>query len=343
MPKVTMYRRRQSLRATPGLFLAAIVALAFAFPAHASRVFVTSDGDSTQPGSFRFALQRAAYGDSLLLSPGTYRGSFNLKKGVSLFGVAGPDSTILDGAGERYCLVGRWIDSTTVVAGLTMRNGRRDHPNSGGGGMYLYQSSPVVIGNVFRDHLGYFGAGVYLTYGCRAVVAFNRFEANEAHLGGAFAAYLQCEPLVYANSFVGNRAGSGGAILFMNSTGLVRENLVRENSSAQGAGAYFDSAPALIQGNEFRANLGDAVLFALDDDAPCVIRDNVFAENEGNDFGGAMTKNAQDPAHAGERSGDADHAPLAEPRLPRDLASIPIVPDSVLAEWRDWIQGHPAP
>ncbi len=254
------------------------------------------------------ALRTASPGDSLLLAPGVYRGSFELRRGVSLLSLAGPDSTILDGDGSRYVLLGRWIDSTTVIAGLTIRNGRRDHPNSGGGGIYLYQSSPRVIGNIFRDHLGYFGAGVYMTYGCRAIVAFNRFEANEAHLGGAVAAYLQCAPLVYANVFEGNRAGSGGAALFMNSSGVLRENIARGNASPQGTAVYFDSSPVLLVGNQFDG--GEAAFFALDDDAPYVLLPN--------------------------------GAPPKEPRQ-GGVDAMPSVPDSVVAEWRDWIRDHPPP
>ena len=193
--------------------LAAAAALAAALilthcPASARQVAVTPDGTGGQP-ALATSLEHAAAGDTLLLGPGLYLGTHTLVPGVSLVGAAGPDSTILDADGGRYVLYGRDIDDRTVIEGLTLQNGRRDHPNSGGGGIYLYQSSPIVVNCVFRDHLGYLGPGVYANHRSDPVIAYCVFHDIEGYLGGAIAAYVDCGPLIYSNVIFDNDAYYG--------------------------------------------------------------------------------------------------------------------------------------
>ena len=305
--------------------------------------------------SLAAALAAASPGDTLLLRPGIYRGTYDLRSGVSILGLAGPDSTILDADGGRYVFSGRGIDSTTVIAGLTLQNGKRDHPNSGGGGIYLYRSSPVILNNVFRNHLGYFGAGVYTNYDCHPIIAFNRFFDNESHLGGALAAYQDCSPLVYENFVYANRAVSGGAMLCMNSSPVLVQNTFVANRADPGGGGalYGDSSPALVLGNVIAFNEdpkrdGGAVFF-LDDDRPAALRDNLLWENEGGPEGGACPPFADsdgnctaDPQFVDRqrfllerRSGAGTCQPHAG-ATGWTGAGRPDVPDSVLAVWREW-------
>jgi hypothetical protein len=294
-------------------------------------------------------LHSAAPGDTLLLHPGTYRGTFTLRSGVSLMGIAGPDSTIFDAAGERYCLFGRGIDSTTTIAGLTLQNGRRPHANSGGGGIYLHQSSPRIINNVFRDHLGYLGPGVYTNYGCRPVIAFNVFRDNAGYLGGAISAYQDCAPLVYNNLIFDNSAVSGGGILALNSCPVIYGNTIVGNSASSGGGGiYCDSSPALIAENILAHNLGEGAVFQLDDDAPATLRGNQIWENEGGSAGGVCPEyvgtdgNFRSQPHFLDQDRPG-HLPEEEMKAGAHLwlgDPLPDVPDSVLTLWRDWVRNH---
>jgi hypothetical protein len=296
------------------------------------------------------ALEDAVPGDSLLLAPGLYRGVHTLESGVSIIGTAGPDSTILDADGGRYVLFGRGIDSTTVISGLTLQNGRRDHPNSGGGGIYLYGSSPLVLNNVFRNHLGYLGPGVYMNYGCRAVVAYNVFRDNEGYLGGAVAAYQDCQPLIFNNVLHDNKAVSGGGILCMNSTPVLLHNTIVANRAGHGGAIYCDSSPALIRANVMAQNDDDGAIFWLDDDAPAAIRENVVWENRGGEGGGKCPRYVGRDGNCREDPGflDPEHRRFERTTLPTSCAPRagarpwnprvpPAVPDSVLAQWRAWI------
>ena len=248
--------------------------------AQARSILVAPAPSEARPG-LESALAAAVEGDTLLLEPGIYRGAYTLKSGVSLVGIAGPDSTILDADGGRYVLYGRDIGEGTTIAGLTLRNGRRDHPNSGGGGIYLYQSSPAVLDCVFHDHLGYLGPGVYANHRSNPLIAYCVFHDNEGYLGGAIAAYVDCDPLIYNNIIHDNTAVSGGAILALNSAPVIAENtIVANTASAAGGGAvYLDSSPALIEGNVIALSEGSGAVFCIDADRPATFRGNLLWKN----------------------------------------------------------------
>ena len=324
-------------------------------PARAGRL-AAWPGPPSSPRSLAGVLARAQPGDTVFVHPGVYRGTFELRRGVSLLGIAGPDSTVLDADGGRYVLSGRDLDSTTVVAGLTLQHGRRDHPNSGGGGLYLFRSSPIVAGNVFRAHLGYLGPGIYMNYGSHPVIAGNVFRDNEGYLGGALAAYEGCDPLVYGNWLHDNRAVSGGGMLCLRSAPVVLHNTFVANSASRGGGAiYCNEAPALVADNIFAHNADDAAnpgaVYFSSPERPATVRGNVLWENTGGPNGGHCPPLV---GQDGNRAAAPDFEDLATRRLGLreergvpaagapswSTGAVPAVPDSVLAVWREWRRAH---
>ena len=320
-------------------------------PVAARRLVVAPQPTGDIP-SLASALDSAVEGDTLLLRPGLYEGTFALKPRVSLIGMAGPDSTVLDADGGRYVLRGMRLGEGVTIAGLTLQNGKRDHANSGGGGIFLYESSPTIVNNVFRGHLGYLGPGVYTTHRSDPVIAFNVFHDNEGYLGGAVAAYVDCSPLIYNNVIYDNVAVSGGGILCLNSAPVILGNTIVGNTAKDvGGGAiYLDSSPALIEGNILPANVGSRAVFCLDNDAPATLRCNLLWEN----VGGAGTGECPEFLGVdGNREGDPVFVDLAGRVLWRDGAddesepchhvagaaawdpsAPPEVPASVVELWR---------
>lgn len=305
-------------------------------------------------------LERSEPGDTIVLRPGLYRGTFTLRHGVSLLGAAGPDSTILDADGGRYVLFGRHLDSTTVISGLTLRGGRRPHPNSGGGGIYLHRSSPLVLGNVIHGNLGYLGPAVYMNYECHPVIAFNLLRDNEGYLGGAVAAYERCDPLLYNNIVQDNRAVSGGGVLCLHASAVLVGNTLVANRTEQhgGGGAiYADGSAMLAAGNALAHNRDDhprgGAVFCRGTPVP-ELRDNLFWENEGGEGGGACDSLlerdgncAADPGFEDlatrklvRRRGAGETCAPQAGAVPWDLARPPAVPDSILALWRAWRREH---
>ena len=331
-----------------------LLLILFADQVSARQILVyPSPGDSST--HLTRALSEAEPGDSLILYPGLYRGTFTLKNGVSLLGRSGPDSTLLDAAGGRYVLFGRGLDSTTVISGLTLQNGRRDHPNSGGGGIYLHRSSPVIINNVFRDHLGYFGAGVYCNYDSRPIVAFNVFYNNEGYLGGAIAAYQDCSPLYYNNIIYDNHGVSGGGILCMNSTAVILQNTIVGNT-AQGGAIYCDSSPAVDRGQRPGPQRpGRCDLLAGRRSPGNNAQKSSLAKRRRKSRGygrrvpwasmGTVAKiRGFEISMPVNSSACPRRARPAANRLPVPIdgihTSLPEIPDSVLAVWQEWLRRH---
>ena len=323
-------------------------------PVDARRVDV-APGDADAGDALGAALAVAQPGDTLFLAPGEYRGSHTVPHGVSLIGRAGPDSTILDAAGERWVLMGFELDRSSVLAGLTLRHGRRDHPNSSGGGLHLRGSSPYVVGNVFEDQLGYLGSGLYAYQGSRPVVAHNVFRRCEGYLGGAVAAYVDCDLLLWNNVFCDNVGVSGGAILCMQSAPVIVGNtIVANRAGAKGGSAIYtgDEAPALVERNVLVRNVGSPAVFCVDRQSHATLRANVLFENAGEaggtcpPFVGTDGNCVEDPglgstAHPESlfvKSREGSCAPGAGAQPVADTMAA--VPDPVLATWRAWVAAH---
>ncbi|MHC4696395.1 MAG: hypothetical protein ACYTFA_06610 [Planctomycetota bacterium] len=97
--------------------------------------------------SIQAGVASAGAGDEVVVAPGEYLENINLLgKAITVRSTDGPDVTMLDGGGAGSvitCSTGEGPD--TVLQGFTITGG---HAVSGGG-MYVYQADPVVIGCTF--------------------------------------------------------------------------------------------------------------------------------------------------------------------------------------------------
>jgi len=140
----------------------------------------------------------------------------------------------------------------------------------------------------------------------------------------------------------------------MNSNAVVLNNTIVGSSVTQdGAGVYCDSSPALIEANIIAYNDGGAALYCLDDDKPATFRLNLLWENEKGAIAGACPTYPAEDGNCREDPAFLDRL-NADFRRPAELQSRscsptagardwdrsqpPLVPDSVLARWRQWIQ-----
>ena len=136
-------------------------------------------------------LDAAQANDTVLVADGYYSGdgnrdlSFNGKP-VLLMSANGPDYCSIDAGGSasewhRGFLISSGEDTSTVVEGFTIMGAYRDAP---GGGVDIWEASPVFRNCVFTDNFADVGGGAHVSGSCEPVFEFCVFYGNSADYGG---------------------------------------------------------------------------------------------------------------------------------------------------------------
>ncbi|MHC4217858.1 MAG: dockerin type I domain-containing protein [Planctomycetota bacterium] len=197
--------------------LVVVMGSVFSSAAHADIIFVDVDncpgpgsGSETDPFcAVQDAIDVAAAMDEIIVAPGIYFETINfLGKAITLRGPGGPNVTIIDAQGVGSVVT---CDSGegpgTVLSGFTITGGSA----SQGGGMFNFESSPMVIS-------------------CR-------FEGNAAEGGGGGMYSFAGNPAVTNCAFIGNSAGSGAGVFAERVVGMALTNCtIGDNASAVDGG-----------------------------------------------------------------------------------------------------------
>ncbi|MHC4588076.1 MAG: right-handed parallel beta-helix repeat-containing protein [Planctomycetota bacterium] len=160
--------------------------------------------------SIQTAIDNAVDTDEIVVAPGTYFETINLLgKAITLRSSAGPGVTIVDGqeAGSVItCASGEGPD--TVLQGLTITGGSGTDPGDGypvGGGMYVVDGNPTVIGCTFSANNADWGAAMCNDQ-ASPTVSGCAFGANIAYLaGGAMYNINGSTATITDCTFTGNR------------------------------------------------------------------------------------------------------------------------------------------
>ncbi|MBN1295927.1 right-handed parallel beta-helix repeat-containing protein, partial [bacterium] len=162
------------------------------------------------------AIDAALPGDRVIIANGTYRGPGNTNltyggKPITVQSQDGPYFCIIDcegvSSGVRF---GSGEDDESILRGLTIRNG--GYPGDGGG-VYCFQSSPMITDcrferNVATQH----GGGIYCEEST-AVISHCVFEHNEAGQRGGAICCVDASPVVTNCALIRNFATDlGGGI-----------------------------------------------------------------------------------------------------------------------------------
>jgi len=169
-------------------------------------------------GTIQSAVDASASGDTILVLPGIYTSNAAAVvdfrgKNVSIRAVVPGSSTIIDGEGQRRCVVIQSGESDqATLSGFLVRGGQAER----GAGVYALGSDPNISDCQFvangrgvdgQPLLCLEGGGVWCSGGRPAIIRCS-FERNVAlHGGGVF---LNAEMRVFSDcSFVENGAGMG--------------------------------------------------------------------------------------------------------------------------------------
>jgi hypothetical protein len=259
---------------------------------------------ATAKRTVQAAINRARIGGGeVWVGSGTYMERIWVPAFVYLYGgFAGTESnragrdpakhlTILDGGGVHGVVTSRFGGYlVSVVDGFTIRNGGVYTGGAGlsqygvggvGGGVYIGVSSPIISNNLItsnslaQDNTPVFpqppsyGAGVFcdLSY---ALISSNRIQDNEVlnvfDGSGAGVYATRSAPTVAGNVLTRNHARYGSAIYGLNSTMLIRGNLIESNffyntyplplylGSVNGAVTLLGNEAFAVEGNTIRGN-----------------------------------------------------------------------------------------
>lgn len=210
-------------------------------------VYTVSPGESIQT-----ALDQAAWGDTVLLLPGTHGGAglhlaelTGAHDGVTLLGdPQSPQDVVLDGSALDECVI--LVDGTlsgevgpsTVIRGITFRYGdsgadpfgggiRMNHASpvidlcvfdqcqaDNGGGMYVWKGTPKITGCTFTDcHTESAGAGIYL-YRSDATISGCRFQGCGSNDDGGGVYMYHSSPTIFNCLFVDGWANDDGPAVY---------------------------------------------------------------------------------------------------------------------------------
>ena len=214
---------------TPSIVFALFVGLSLPAVAEAATIRVPADAATIQQ-----AIDGAAAGDTVLVSPGTYVENITFRgKAITVASEQGPGVTIIDGnrAGSVVTFASG-ENRNAVLEGFTVRNGAN---NFSGGGVLIQNSAPSIIGNWIVGNGACSGAGIY-SYFSSPLIKGNTISRNYVYacsgasglgvyIGGDSAAEL-IENVITENSGVAN---GGGVTLFAAGRAVLRSNVISRN------------------------------------------------------------------------------------------------------------------
>lgn len=232
------------------------------------------------------AIEQAVDGDTIVLEDGTYddAGYSNLtfdEKQLTIRSQNGPENTIIDLGQKRAFSFDGFIDSNTVISGITFRNGGTSTLTFGGI-VFLRSASPKFVDCVFEKGRADYGGAVscnlskaifenctfntnrcdedggaiYASDNSQPIVRNCRFIRNQALKSGGGIYCLQASPNITGSVFTGNTAsGLGGAIGIQGSSPRIEDNTFSGNSASSGGAIHLSGGSGpIIQNCTFESN-----------------------------------------------------------------------------------------
>jgi hypothetical protein len=264
----------------------------------------------------------AGNGGTVYVAGGAYTGSgaavVTVTKSITLYG--GWDGTTatpvlrdpeaypatLDGEDARR-VVHISGDITPTVTGFIVTGGNATGLGEGpddwdaGGGIYIEDASPTIVGNTIADNIASlggsraFGGGIYLSGDSASVIisgnliARNTANPVDTGRGGGLAAFSGGPVTLNKNHFQDNVAGipinsMGGGVYLIRSPALVSGNLFHGNRASGsgegfGGGFYSEFEAVTLRGNSVIGNAAEFGAVTFLQNANVTLTNNIIAQN----------------------------------------------------------------
>lgn len=194
----------------------------------------SSDGSKNNPfKTIQRGIDLAWFFDTIFVFPGTYYENIVFKGiPISLIGIKGYDSTIIDGRnnGRPVISIESGENINTLIDGFTIQNGRTYEMEQGGGMTIRYSSTNLTLSNLrFRNNnaLSY-GGGLYCFSAGPINIRNCIFENNVARYFGA-GIYAHLCDLNLESCIIGKN--NPGAIMAYRSNLILKNSLIFKNNS----------------------------------------------------------------------------------------------------------------
>jgi predicted outer membrane repeat protein len=268
-------------------------------------IYVDDDGPAPY-SAIQDAIDAADDGDTIIVMPGTYYETLNMKgKAITLRSTDPTNKTVvtstiitgnIKGEGLSYGSVitcNEEETSTTVISGFVITNGIGNN----GGGMYNYKASPTVSNCMFIenwcDNEG--GGGMY-NYASSPTVTNCAFIANATGSGdgdGGGMYNKSSSPIVTNCTFSGNSAGRGdGGGMFNNSSSpKISDSTFSGNTASYGGGiCNIGNSSLTVSDCTFSGNTagGGGGIFNVGNSS-LTVRDSTFSGNTATGGGGGIS------------------------------------------------------
>jgi hypothetical protein len=204
------------------------------------------------------AISAAHNGDTVLVSPGTYRENITIVgKSITIKAAnSNPAMTVIAGNAGRTPVMIQQVGSGMRLLGFRIANGSA--PSGQGGGITVANgASPVIAYNQIVYNRSNDGAGILVWNHSNPDIAYNYIENNvAARFGGGVFAVRASNPTLHHNVIMANHAGGGGGGIYLENDpanpaahagGLVTLNTISNNASSGPGGGIMLRAGEIAQ------------------------------------------------------------------------------------------------
>ncbi len=248
--------------------------------ARGETIVVAQDG-SGDYAQVQDAIDVARAGDVLLVYPGTYRGTLEVRaRHLTIRAVQGLGTVLLDGVGEPSLLT-LW-GADVRLEGLTLRN-------DGGAGVTTYDRSDLYVEDSVFEAVGSAtgGGAVYLDNGTASLVSVSFVDGRGAVAWGVDLAAGELR--LDGCTFAGGIAPDGAVRVGDNAVAVIADTAMGGGSGGRAGALVVDAGASLtVEGGAFSGNGGDAGAVWLAPGASAVVSDSTFSDNVGAVAGGAV-------------------------------------------------------
>jgi uncharacterized repeat protein (TIGR02543 family) len=246
-------------------------------------------------------------GNTIEVSDGTYTEDISFPSGkvIVLQSVNGRDATIIEGDGTDSVVTIMNCTKDITLDGFTITVG----DGSRGGGIYIYNSSPVIQNNTISGNTASVsGGGICIRDNSSPVIQNNTISGNTASVsGGGICITGGSSPTIQDNTISGNTSSfyAGGIYIYRSSL-TIQNNTISGNIAYQGGGICIirGSLPTIqdntILGNTAYQGGGGIYIY----DCSPTIQNNTISGNTASVSGGDIYIESGSPTIGGANESD---------------------------------------